>query len=106
MVEVGIGAPRRVAHDGELGDAAADDTVVYDTAAAVLGAIRKAKSTAQRSMRADVAAVVVRAPAEIRRALELSFDDVREAGRVTAPPEFLDAPELSVEVELADPDAA
>ncbi|HEX9467058.1 MAG TPA: valine--tRNA ligase [Acidimicrobiia bacterium] len=90
----------------DLGGRAADSAAVYDTAAAVLGEIRKAKSTAQRSMRADVAAVVVRAPVDIRRALELSLDDVREAGRLTAPPELVDAAELVVEVDLADPDAA
>jgi valyl-tRNA synthetase len=81
------------------------DVGVYTIAAEVLGAVRKAKSEAQRSMRADVARVVVRDTAERLAALAAALDDVREAGRVAAV-ETVVAESPSIEVELAEPDAA
>ncbi len=83
-------------------DAAVD---VYGVAAEVLGAIRKAKSEAQRSMRADVTRVVVHDTAARLAALAAAVDDVREAGRV-AVVETVVAETSSIEVELAEPDAA
>jgi valyl-tRNA synthetase len=80
------------------------DAGVYTIAAEVLGAVRKAKSEAQRSMRADVARVVVRDTAERLAALAAAVDDVREAGRIAAETIVADPP--SIEVELAEPDAA
>jgi valyl-tRNA synthetase len=80
------------------------DLDVYPTAAAVLGELRKAKSSAKRSMRTDVTSAVVRAPAAKLRALEPALDDVRDAGRLLAAPELLEAEELDVEAELAPPD--
>jgi valyl-tRNA synthetase len=81
-----------------------DDTSVYDIASVVLGEIRKAKSSAQRSMRTEVTRVVVYLPPAESQPLELAIDDLREAGRVTGEIELEPADELRVEVELADPE--
>jgi len=81
-----------------------DDTRVYDLAAAVLGEIRKAKSTAQRSMRTEVVRAVVYLPPDLSQLFELAVADVREAGRVTCDVEVAPGDELRVEVELADHD--
>ena len=78
---------------------------MYAVAAEVLGAIRKAKSEAQRSMRADVTRVVVHDTAERLAALAAALDDVREAGRVAEVETVVDTTP-SIEVELAEPDAA
>ncbi len=88
---------RAVAADG--------DRRVAEVTGEVLGAVRKAKSEAQRSMRAPVDRVVVRDTAERLAALQLAIDDLKEAGSVR---ELVleasdDAP--GVEVALAD-DAA
>ncbi len=92
-------APWPVADD--LAAFAGDDVAIYPAAAAVLGALRKAKSEAKRSMRTDVTAVVVRGPAELRRALEPAISDVRDGGRVVGELELADAAELGVDVTLA-----
>ncbi len=70
-------------------------------AADVLREVRKAKSQAQRPMRAPVARVVVHDTAERLSALELGADDLREAGAIMRL-ETVEAEELAVEVELAD----
>jgi valyl-tRNA synthetase len=88
----------------DLSPFAADDLAIYPAASAVLGAIRKAKSEAKRSMRTDVTLAVVHAPDELRRALDPALDDVRNAGRVVGDFEHVDAPELAVDVTLAAPD--
>jgi valyl-tRNA synthetase len=87
----------------ELG-VAGGDTSVYDVVAAVLGEVRKAKSTAQRSMRTEVAHLEVRLPAELSQPLALALDDLREAARVTGEIDLVEADELDVDVELAPPD--
>jgi valyl-tRNA synthetase len=92
----------------ELGAAAEGSgaqTVVYEVAADVLGAIRKAKSEHEKSPRAEVDRAVVRDTAERLQALEAAVDDVRQAGRVREV-ERLEADEFSVDVELAESDAA
>jgi valyl-tRNA synthetase len=81
-----------------------DDTRVYDVAAAVLGEIRKAKSSAQRSMRTDVTRAVVYVLPELSPAFELAIDDVREAGRITGDLDVEPGDELRVEIDLAEPD--
>ncbi len=88
----------------ELGAFADADVAVYPAAAAVLGDIRKAKSTAKRSMRTDVTRAVVRAPGEQLRALAPALADVRDAGRIVGEPELVEADELAVEVTLVDPE--
>jgi valyl-tRNA synthetase len=97
--------------DGEIdrgGDGGSDGRVARvreDTALAVaadvLREVRKAKSQAQRPMRAPIARVVVHDTAERLSALQLGEDDLRQAGAI----ERIDtavAEELSVEVELAE----
>jgi valyl-tRNA synthetase len=88
----------------DLSAFAADDLAIYPAASAVLGAIRKAKSEAKRSMRTDVTRAVVHSSAELRRALEPGLDDVRSAGRVVGDVEFAETSDLAVDVTLAAPD--
>ena len=88
----------------ELDAFASDDLAIYPAASAVLGGIRKAKSEANRSMRTEVVSVVVRAPAELLRALEPALADVRDAGRVVGAIELVEAHELAVDVVLVDPE--
>ena len=76
-----------------ISEAAGDgDPLVLATASWVLGEIRKAKTEAKRSMRAEVNGVVIRDTAERIVALRLAADDVRGAGRVGA-----------LEVEVGEP---
>jgi valyl-tRNA synthetase len=86
----------------ETGDA---DRLTYRVAADVLGEIRKAKTSRQKSLRAEVELAVVRDTAERLRALERALEDVQQAGRVRRAFELLEADEFAVEVELAE-DAA
>jgi valyl-tRNA synthetase len=89
-----------------VAEAAGRDDTVLVVASDVLGEIRRAKSEAKRSMRAPVTRAVVRGRAEEVAALRQVEADLREAGTV-AELELVEAPdlqELSVEVELADPD--
>ena len=77
------------------------DRAVLDVAAAVLGEVRKAKSEARQSMRAEVRlAVVSDTPARLA-ALRLVEADVREAGRV-AELTYEEAAEFAVKIELAE----
>ncbi|MDQ4097422.1 MAG: valine--tRNA ligase, partial [Actinomycetota bacterium] len=85
----------------ELWPAARDaDPLVLDVAAAVLAEIRKAKTAAHASMRAEVARVVVRDTPERLAALAQAHLDVCEAGRAA---ELVrqESDEFGVEVELA-----
>ena len=84
----------------------AGDPAVYDVAAEVLGAVRKAKTGQQRSLRTEVQRLVVRDTAERLAALEAATGDVREAARSSAGIETSTAAEFAVDVELAAPDAA
>ena len=76
------------------------DPLVLDVASAVLGEVRKAKTVAHVSMRADVARVVVRDTPERLAALVAAAGDVGDAGRIA---ELVteEAESMSVEVELA-----
>jgi valyl-tRNA synthetase len=84
----------------ELGDGGDPD--VLEAAAAVLAEVRKAKTEAKQSLRAEVARVVVRDTAERLAALSAAADDVKEAGHI-ADLATEEADELSVDVELAEP---
>ncbi len=84
-------ALRTAAHDG--------DPAVLGVAAEVLGEIRRAKSEAKRSMRAEVTAVTVADTAERLAALAPAVDDVRAAG-VAAALTTAEAEVFSVGVEL------
>jgi len=77
------------------------DRSVLDVAAAVLGEVRKAKSEARQSMRAEVRLAVVSDTPERLAALRLAAADVAEAGRITELA-YEDGAELAVKVELAD----
>ncbi|HZJ26389.1 MAG TPA: valine--tRNA ligase [Acidimicrobiia bacterium] len=83
---------------------AADERDVYHVAAGVLGAVRKAKSDAKRSLRTDVVRATIRDTEERLALLALAADDVSAAGRI----EKLEtevSTELRVDVELAPPEA-
>ena len=78
------------------------DPLVLVVAAAVLGEVRKAKTAAKASMRADVARAVVRDTPDRLAALALVAADVCDAGRIA---ELVteESETFSVEVELAPP---
>ncbi len=89
----------------ELGPSAAGgDPDVFAVAADVLGEIRKAKSDAKKSMRADVTSVVVTAGVPDLAALRESRGDVEAAGRVAELTlvEATPGTPLNVGVTLAD----
>ncbi len=75
------------------------DRAPLEAAAAVLAEVRKAKSEARQSMRADVRLAVVSDTPTRLDALRLVADDLREAGRITELA-FEDAAALAVKVEL------
>jgi valyl-tRNA synthetase len=82
-------------------DAGTGDPLVLDVAAEVLGGVRRAKTEAKKSLRADVTRAVVRGTPEQLAALEAARNDVTEAGRIAV----LDTEpgdELGVVVVLAD----
>jgi valyl-tRNA synthetase len=76
------------------------DPLVLDMASAVLGEVRKAKTVAQASMRADVARIVVRDTPERLAALVAVMNDVCDAGRI-AELVTAEAESFAVEVTLA-----
>jgi valyl-tRNA synthetase len=76
---------------------------VFDVAAEVLGAVRKAKTEQQRSLRTDAVLVVVRDTPARLALLELAQDDVREAARAREL-KLLEGEPAEVIVELAPPD--
>ena len=84
-----------------LRDAAADgDPLVYDVAAGVLGEVRKAKTEAKRSLKADVDHVVVADSGARIEALRAAAADVRDAGGI-ARLDLSDAAEPTITVSLA-----
>jgi valyl-tRNA synthetase len=77
------------------------DPALVDDVAAVLTGVRKAKSEAQASMRAEVASAVIHGPADQITRLVHAADDIKAAGRVH---ELVLQPQdgpLSVDVVLA-----
>jgi valyl-tRNA synthetase len=85
----------------ETGDA---DRLTYKVAADVLGEIRKAKTSSQKSLRAEVERAVVRDTPERLDALARVLGDVNGAGRVRDL-DLVPADEFAVEVDLTE-DAA
>ena len=67
---------------GDVGPHAAADTSVLAIAAEVLGAVRRAKTTNKRSMRARVALLTVTGPPEALSAVEAARSDIVDAGGV------------------------
>jgi valyl-tRNA synthetase len=86
-------------HDGEAGVADEEDTALT-IAAEVLGGVRKAKSQAQRPMRAPVSLVRVHDTPARLRALRLGLGDLLAAGTIEQL-ECVESDEHAVEVELA-----
>ncbi len=79
------------------------DPAVLTVAAEVLREVRRAKSEAKRSMRADVTRVVVADTVDRLAAFAPAEDDVKGAGAITEL-ETTDAPEFSVTVDLPPAD--
>ena len=73
---------------------------VYEPVAAVLEALRRAKSTAQVSQRAAVARLGVVAPPDVLAALRAAAGDLEAAGSITGL-ELAEGAALEVDVELA-----
>jgi valyl-tRNA synthetase len=92
---------------GPLLGAPDGDPAVLATAAAVLGQVRKAKTAAKLSMKAEAARVTVRGSAAQVIAARAGAGDLRSAGHI-GELTFVDAPdeELATEVELAEPVAS
>jgi valyl-tRNA synthetase len=90
---------------GTLRGAAAGraEPAVLAVAGDVIGAVRKAKSEAKRSMRTAVTRATVTDTAERLAWLALVEADVRAAGHIAELPTQVGAP-FGVEVELAPPD--
>ncbi len=87
-----------------LGPAATDGTPeVFDLAAAVLGAVRKAKTGAQRSLRTTAELVVVRDTPARLELLRLAENDVREAARARTLTLLQGEPGIDVELTPPDP---
>jgi valyl-tRNA synthetase len=81
------------------------DAAVLAIAGGVVGAVRKTKTEQQRSLRVEAVRVVVRDRAERLAVLRLALDDVREAARARTI-DLVEGEPSTVEVELAEPDAA
>jgi valyl-tRNA synthetase len=88
---------------GESGPAAGEDAALT-VAAEVLSEVRKAKSQAQRPMRAPVSHVRVHDTPARLTALQLGLDDLLAAGAIERL-ERVESDELAVEVTLAPADA-
>jgi valyl-tRNA synthetase len=84
-------------------DGATENAIVYRVAAEVLGAVRKTKSDAKRSLKTEATEVVVHDTTERLDALRLAEADVREAGNI-GDLRLQVADDFSVDVELAPPD--
>lgn len=76
------------------------DRAVVTDVAEVLSAVRRAKSEAKVSMKADVAQVIIAAPEQSVTRLRLAAADLTAAGRI-AQIEYRNAEELCVDVTLA-----
>jgi valyl-tRNA synthetase len=85
----------------EFEAAAGGDLSVLEVASEVLGAIRRAKTTEKRSMRAKVRRLTVSGPASVLAAVEAARGDLTDAGGVEELV-LADADTLSVSVDLAD----
>jgi valyl-tRNA synthetase len=85
----------------ELGDHAGGDPAVLTAAAEVLGAVRRAKTTEKRSMRAKVRLLTVDGPAAVLAAVDSARADLADAGGVEQL-RLEEADEFSVAVVLAE----
>jgi valyl-tRNA synthetase len=91
----------------ELGDArAGGDPAMLRDVSVVLSLVRKAKSEAKVSMRADVARVVVTGPADALAHVLAAADDLRATGRIAELVVEESPGQLAATVELAEDSAA
>jgi valyl-tRNA synthetase len=86
----------------ELSDAAHGDGAVLAMASAVLSEVHKAKTLNQRSLRTEVARLVVADQSDRLDALRVAESDVREAG-VVSDLVLRESDEPEITVELAEP---
>jgi valyl-tRNA synthetase len=77
------------------------DSTLLTVGGDLLSLIRKAKTSAQVSMRAEVAAVTVTADPSLLHRIRMVDVDIRNAGVVVGPLTLVEGGELSVSVELA-----
>ncbi|MFY9331038.1 MAG: valine--tRNA ligase [Candidatus Nanopelagicales bacterium] len=77
------------------------DPQLIDDVAAVLSAIRRAKSEAKVSMKAEVASVVITGPEQMLSRVQRAQADLASAGRVQQVT-YQEGPEFSVQAVLAD----
>jgi valyl-tRNA synthetase len=82
------------------------DPAIVALAAEALAGVRKAKSDAKVSMRADVESATVTAPAAQVAALEAARGDLVDAGRIRSLTVVAGDGPLAVDVVLAEPDPA
>ena len=82
---------------------AGGDPEVVTAAAEALAAVRKAKSEAKQSMRADVASAVVTAPDAHVALVEAARVDLTHAGRIAELSVVAGEGPLRVDVVLAEP---
>jgi len=85
----------------ELGNHFGSDPTVLSVTADVLGAVRRAKTGAKRSMRARVAELTIHGPGTMLEAIESAQNDLIDAGGVDSLV-LVEAPEFSVAVVLAE----
>ncbi|MUH44952.1 MAG: valine--tRNA ligase, partial [Actinobacteria bacterium] len=88
-------------NDHLLALSAGEDPQLLADVAAVLTAVRKAKSEANASMKAEVDRATITAPAEVNDRLRTAIDDITAVGRI-ASLTFADGAPLAVAVELAE----
>jgi valyl-tRNA synthetase len=98
-------APWPSAADLAVAGAGADPAMLADVSV-VLSLVRKAKSEAKVSMRADVVRAVVTGPAESVERIRLAADDLRGAGRVAELEIVAAQGPLAADVELSEAGAA
>jgi valyl-tRNA synthetase len=79
------------------------DPEVFTVAAEVLGRVRKTKTEAKQSMRAEVASVTITGPAAVLERVRSAEADLRESGRI-AEVVYADGADLTVDVTLAPVD--
>jgi valyl-tRNA synthetase len=84
------------------GSARAGDARVLAAATEVLGAVRREKTKAKRSMRWPVEHLVVTGPADYLEAVRTAEEDLREAAGLQGKLELVEAEEPGVRVILAD----
>jgi valyl-tRNA synthetase len=85
----------------ELGDHVRGDDSVLTVVADVLGAVRRAKTTEKRSMRAKVRLLTVTGPAAVLAAVDAARGDLADAGGVEEL-QLVEGEGVSISVDLAE----